>query len=651
MLVMVLMLASMGCWITAGLLALAVSDDRLPMAAGILGSLLGLAGALAVLAGGAGGELVFRFWGARASLEVDALSAAFLLPLQLVAGLGMAYGRDYWPLDAAKGSGRWLRCSFALLAAGMTLVFTARQGILFLVAWEFMAMAAMLLIATEHERPEVGRGAWVYLACTHAGTVLLTIMVILLARRLGGYNWTPGGTLRQPAMDAAILLLGLAGFGFKAGLVPLHFWLPAAHSGTPSNGSALLSAVMLKAGVYGFLRVSSLLPPVDHLGGVIMAVGGATALYGVGCALAQRDYKRLLAYSSVENLGIVFLGVGLGMAGRAHGNPWMTALGFGAAIFHVWNHAAFKSLLFLGAGAMLHATGTRDLERLGGLAARMPRTVLVMFPAVLAVAALPPFNGFASEWLLYRGLFAPFLNLGGWAEGLALAALSLTGGLAAVAFAKFFGFAFLGEPRSPEAAAAHDPGPWMAWPMAILACLCLALSLGSPLLLPLLDRVLAVLARGDAPQLAAGLTRDLWVFAGLSALLMLLAGAGLLWLRRARPAAEPRPGTWDCGYARPTARMQYSASSFAYGWGENIPGLRLRARRLRTLFPKAMAVETEFHDVVGDGLVAPRTGRLAQRLLRFRSLQQGQLPVYLLYILVTLVLVFLWLIIRPWLLG
>ncbi len=650
MLVMVLMVASMGCWIGAGLGGLLASGDRAPVALGVLGALLGLAGALAVLLGGGPGELVFRFWGATASLEVDALSAAFLLPLHLVAGLGIAYGQGYWPLDAAKGTGRWARASFALLAAAMTLVFTARQGLLFLVAWELMAMAAMLLIATEHERPEVMRGAWVYLACTHAGTVLLTLMVILLAQRLGGYAWTPLGGPAQPARDTLILVLALAGFGFKAGLVPLHFWLPAAHAGTPSHGSALLSAVMLKAGVYGFLRISCLLPPVEHLGGAVLAAGAATALYGVGCALAQRDYKRLLAYSSVENLGIIFMGVGLGLTGRAEHQAWMAALGFGGAIFHVWNHAAFKSLLFFGAGAVLHATGTRDLEVLGGLAARMPRTALTLFPAVLAVSALPPFNGFVSEWLLYRGLFAAFMGGGAWAEGLALAALAFTGGLAAVAFAKFFGFAFLGEPRSAQAEAAHDPGRGMWLPMAALAGLCLALSLGSALLLPLLDRVVAVLAPGQGPLLALGLTRELGLFAALAALLLALAGAALLWLRR-RPAAQARPGTWDCGYARPTARMQYTASSFAHGWGEAMPGLRQRVRRIKALFPKALAYHSEFQDVIGEGLVAPRTDRLAIRLLRYRGLQQGQLPVYLLYILVTLVGVFLWLLIRPRLLG
>jgi formate hydrogenlyase subunit 3/multisubunit Na+/H+ antiporter MnhD subunit len=650
MLVVALMLAAMGCWIGAGLMGLVVTDDRGPIGLGLLGAALGLAGALTVLLGGATASLSFPFWGVSAVLEVDALSAAFLLPLHLVAGLGLVYGKAYWPLDAAKGSGRWVRVFFGLLVAAMNLVFIARQGVLFLVAWELMAMAAMLLICTEHERPEVMRGAWVYLACTHVGTMLLTAMVILLAQRLGGYVWHASNPFSRPVLDGGILVLALLGFGFKAGLVPLHFWLPAAHAGSPSHVSAILSAVMLKAGVYGVLRVSGLLPPVPHLGAAVMGIGAVTALGGVGCALAQRDYKRLLAYSSVENIGIIFMGVGLGWTGRAMHDPWIAALGFGAAILHMWNHAAFKSLLFFGAGSVLHATGTRDMERLGGLAGRMPRTAMVLFPAVLAVSALPPFNGFVGEWLLYRGLFASFLGGGAWAEGLALTALAITGGLAGVAFAKFFGFIFLGLARSPEAEQAHDPGISMIAPMAALAGLCLALSLGSVWLLPALDRVLAVLAPGDRPLLVLGLGRDLTLLAGMAALLLAFGAGALLWLRRSA-SAGPRPGTWDCGYARPTARMQYSASSFADGWGASVPGLRSRVRRIRALFPRSIGFHSSFQDPVGEGVVAPRTELLALRLLRYRGLQQGQLPMYLLYILITLVAVFLWLIIRPWLLG
>jgi hydrogenase-4 component B len=657
MLVVALMLASMACWTGAALAGLVAGRDRIPTALGVLAAALGLGGAVAALLGAPEASLAFPFWGGRASLEVDALSAAFLAPLHLVAGLGLVYGGAYWPLDAPRG-GRWLRFGYGLLAAAMTLVFTARQGVLFLVGWEVMAMAAMLLIGTEHERPEVLRGTWVYLACTHTGTVFLIAMAVLLGPRLGGLSWHASNPLPQPGLDAVILVLALVGFGFKAGLAPLHFWLPAAHAGAPSHVSAILSAVMLKAGVYGVLRIGGLLPPVPYLGGSVLALGAATALFGAGCALAQRDYKRLLAYSSIENIGIIFMGVGLGWAGRATGHPWLAALGFGGALLHVWNHAAFKSLLFLGAGAALHATGTRDLEAAGGLAARMPRTALAMFPAALAVSALPPFNGFVSEWLLYRGLFTAIGGGGAWLEGLALMALALTGGLAAVAFAKFFGFLFLGEPRSEAAAHAHDPAPAMGAPMAVLAGVCLALSLGAALLLRPLDRVLAVLLPGSGPAPAAaaglagtGLARDLGLMAALSALLLALAALALRALGGARRPSPERPGTWDCGYARPTARMQYSASSFADAWSGKLPGFRHRVRRVRGLFPKPVSYHSAFEDPVGGGVVAPRTERVVRRLLRYRGLQQGQLPIYLLYILITLVAVCLWLVIRTRLLG
>jgi len=654
MLVLALMLASMGCWIGAGVAALWARRDRVPAALGLLGALLGLGGALSALLGAPGTGLEFPFWGGRASLEVDALSAAFLVPLHLVAGLGVVYGGAYWPLDAPRG-GRWLRFGYGLLAASMTLVFTARQGVLFLVGWEAMAMAAMLLIGTEHERPEVLRGTWVYLACTHTGTVLLIAMVALLGPRLGGLSWHASNPLPHPGLDALILVLALLGFGFKAGLAPLHFWLPAAHAGAPSHVSAILSAVMLKAGVYGVLRISGLLPPVPHLGGAVLALGAATALYGAGCALAQRDFKRLLAYSSIENIGIIFMGIGLGWIGRAAANPWLAALGFGGAILHVWNHSAFKSLLFFGAGSVLHATGTRDLEATGGLAARMPRTAMAMLPAVLAVSALPPFNGFVGEWLLYRGFFTAIRDGGAWLEGLALTALALTGGLAAVAFAKFFGFLFLGEPRSEAAEHAHDPAAAMGVPMAALAAICLALSLGSALLLRPLDRVLAVLgpapAGGPAALAGSGLGLDLAVMAALAALLLALGALAVRALRDPRHRSPDRPGTWDCGYARPTARMQYSASSFADAWSGKLPGSRERIRRVRGLFPGTVAYRSEFLDPVGGGLVAPRTERMVQRLLRYRRLQQGQLSMYLLYILITLVAVCLWLVIRPRILG
>jgi formate hydrogenlyase subunit 3/multisubunit Na+/H+ antiporter MnhD subunit len=657
MLDVALVLASAGCWL-AGALASAVPrvPERLATGLGLLGSLLALGAALHLLTGGPASGLDFRVWGFPARLELDALSAAFLLPLHLVGGLGLIYGQRYWPAQLAWGSGRSLRFFYGLLVAAMTLLFLARHGLVFLVAWELMAVSAFFLVGTEHEKPEVRRASWVYLACTHTGTLLLTALVILLAQRSGGLLWTALPASTSPWLEGGILLLAVAGFGFKAGLLPLHFWLPSAHASAPSHVSAILSAVMLKTGIYGILRVSTLLPDVPRgVGGTLLALGALTALYGVGNALAQRDYKRLLAYSSIENLGIIAMGVGLGWTGRATRDPWLMALGFGGAIFHVWNHALFKSLLFYGAGALLHATGTRDMEALGGLARRMPRTALAVFPAVLAVAALPPFNAFLSEWFLYRGLFASLGRGYPWSAALGLVGLALAGGLAAVAFARFFGTLFLGSPRSELPHHAHDPVPSMVLPMAVLAGLCLAVGLGAFLLLPLLDRVIAVLAPGAPALLAAGLRADFHRLAAVELGLLILVALGFRWLRGpvdAIPAAAQADlPTWDCGYAAPVVRAQYTGSSFADAWAPVQPGLRARMPRLRGLFPGAASFRQAFREPFGEVFLEPRLARLVERLLRFRRLQPGHLPVYLLYVLLTLLGILVWMLVRGRLLG
>jgi hydrogenase-4 component B len=656
MLAVALVLVAACCWLGAACLALSARvDERWSRWLGSLGALLATLGALLVLVTGTPSHLEFPFWRGPARLEVDALSAAFLLPLQLVAVLGLLYGREYWPLDLPKGSGRTLRGWYGCLVAAMTCLFVARHGLAFLLAWELMAMAAFLLIGTEHEKPEVRHAAWVYLVCTHTGTALLTAMVILLAYRSGGLLWLPLPAGTASALDVWILPLAILGFGFKAGLLPLHFWLPSAHASAPSHVSAILSAVMLKTGIYGILRISSLMPAIPHgFGSALLALGALSAVYGVGNALAQRDYKRLLAYSSIENLGIIAMGLGLGLAGRASHDPWLVALGFGGAIFHVWNHAIFKSLLFFGAGNILHATGTRDMEALGGLAARMPRTALLLFPAVLAVSALPPFNAFLSEWFLYRGIFASLSRGYPWSAALALVALAFTGGLAAVAFAKFYGILFLGTPRSAAVEHAHDPSPTMLVPMAILAGLCLLTGLAGLLLLPCLDRIVAVVAPGSAPLLATGLRVDLRILAGAEALLLVCGLLAYQWWRRSQPAPEPTllpPPTWDCGYAVTVPRAEYTGSSFSDAWAPLQPGLKARIRRIAALFPKPVAFRSEFRDPVGELIVEPRVASLAQRLLRFRGLQPGYLSIYILYVLLALLGVFLWLLLRGRVVG
>jgi hydrogenase-4 component B len=611
-----------------------------------LGSALGLAGvALHLRTGDAQTAVLGTLPIGRVAFGLDALAALFLVPIFLVSALGSLYGASYWTGAERAASGRRLRLAWGVMTASMAGVVLAADAVLFLVAWELMAVAAFFLIGTEEERPEVRRAAWVYLVATHAGTLCLIGFFALLGSAQGSFAlWPRLDAAGASGVGTALFALGLLGFGLKAGLVPLHVWLPGAHASAPSHVSALLSGVLLKAGVYGLVRVCALLPePPAWWGGVLLAAGAATGVLGIALAAAQQDLKRLLAYSSIENVGVVAIGVGLAALGRSSGRPDLVALGLGGALLHVLNHSLMKPLLFFAAGGVLHATGTRQLSSLGGLARAMPRTFAIFVLGAAAICGLPPLNGFASELLLYLGLLraaAPDGPQGlAWA-GLAAPALALTGALALASFVKVAGIAFAGAPRSPAAAAAHDPGPGMLGPMAALALGCLLLGLLPGAAVPLLQRAVAVwdpAAGAAAPRLAA-----LAPFGRVSAAGIALAaalGLGAAALRR-RPSRRPPALTWDCGYARPTPRMQYVGASFS----ETLVGLfdwAVRSRRtppaLGGPFPGAARFESDVPDAVLDGVVLPLAGAGDRALARVRVLQRGPVQMYLLYVLLAVV--------------
>ena len=401
-------LAALLLHLAGGLLPLAGGGRSLERAAAALsavGSLVGLAGAgRAFLAPRP--ELLAAPWhvpGGAILLRLDALSAAFLVVIFLVSGLGSVYGLGYWSRAERPRSAARLRFFFALMTVGLALVVTAAHTILFLLAWELMALSAFFLVATEDDQAEVRRAAWVYLVATHAGTACLFAAFALLRAGTGSFE------LRKLALSPSVsvaFLLVVVGFGMKAGIVPLHFWLPAAHANAPSHVSALMSGVMLKAGIYGILRFTSLVdvPPL-WWGLLVAGLGSVSAVSGIALAAGQTDVKRALAYSSIENMGIVWLGIGLALAGRTLGRPSWVALGFCGGLFHVLSHACFKSLLFFGSGGVMHAAHTRSMERLGGLAKRMPVTASLFLVGALAAAGLPLFNGFVGEWLIALGLF------------------------------------------------------------------------------------------------------------------------------------------------------------------------------------------------------------------------------------------------------
>ena len=614
-----------------------------------------IAGALAVFAGGrsllTGASptitlpIPFPFGAPR--LEMDPLTAWFVIVIGMIGGMAAVYGRSYLSNQPRRTiSLSW--CWYNLLLAAMLLVVLARDGFFFLVFWEVMSLSSFFLVVHDHEKCGVVRAGWTYLIATHLGTAFLLVMFMLLGSpdSMDFVHFNPAVV---PGGASLIFALALVGFGTKAGLVPLHVWLPEAHPVAPSHVSALMSGVMVKIGIYGLLRVLTFLgPPPSGWGWVMIFIGVVTGLTGVLFALVQHDLKRLLAYSTVENIGIIVLALGLGVLGIAAGNIVVATMGICAALLHTLNHALFKSLLFLGAGAVLHASGTGRMDRLGGMLRYMPYTGAAFLVGAAAISALPPLNGFVSEFLVYAAAFHVMsVGASAWSGLIAVAAMALIGGLAVACFTKAFGIIFLGSPRSKTASQAHEAPAGMRTAMILLALLCLGAGLGGPwlvgLVMPAISQLLPVSMSLNELQ---GIFHMLpWIsYAGLGLLIgtALLLGLRAVLLR----GREIRSGeTWDCGYAAPSPRMQYSAASFVQPIGSMFAGLMRTRRRLQApqgLFPTAARLETETPDFFVQSCFAPIVRGLARLAAAFRDLQQGRTHLCILYIVATLLLMLIW---------
>jgi len=573
-------------------------------------------------------------------LGADTLSAFFLAPVFLLGALGAVYSLGYWPQRRRRRSGRKLSLFWGFLVAGMALLLVARHALAFLLGWETMALAAFFLVSLEDHRSECRRAGLIYLIATHVGTLALFGMFALWRWATGSYALEPAAGLPLGVMNA-LFLLALAGFGMKAGVMPLHFWLPGAHANAPSPVSAMLSGVMLKMGIYGLVRMLFLMPqPPAFWGGSLLLLGCASGLLGVAFAIGQHDLKRLLAYHSVENIGIILIGLGLALLGRSSNQPAWVALGLAGGLLHVWNHGLFKALLFFGAGSVVRATGTREIDRLGGLAKAMPATAAMFLVGAVAICGLPPLNGFVSEWFVYLGLLRSGIGpQHGSAAIVAAPVLAMIGALAVACFVKVVGAVFLGLPRSSATAFARE-SPWpMLAPMAVLAAACAVIGLAPVLVSPVLERVSEPWLPAGQAGLAVGSLAPVQTISLLTA--ALLAMIGLVGLGvRARGRARAGVGTWDCGYAQPTSRMQYTAASFAqmivtlFAWI-----LRPRTHRphLGGPFPQAAALKSHVDDAVLDRMLTPAVDRVVERFGWFRRFQQGLTQHYILYILITVI--------------
>ncbi len=633
---------SPGPLILAGGVALAaafVAGWRLPrlwLGTTLAGAVCLLLASAVVLTGGAGTGWEWRngltLGGEQIHLELDALGALFLALLSVIGGGGAVYAREYWtekrhPRTVGPG-----RVAWAALMLSIGGVLLARNGLHFLIAWELFALSAYVLVSLERGRREVRAAGWLYLVASHGATLCLFAFFAVMAARTG--SWELGAMRDHPEL-APLFWLALFGFGVKAGLFPLHVWLPSAHANAPSHVSAIMSGMCLKVGIYGLIRFSGWLPLPAAAGWVVVIVGLASAVLGVAFALGQHDLKRLLAYHSVENIGIILIGLGFALVATSQGHAAWGRLALVGGLLHVWNHGLFKALLFLGAGSVLHATGTREMSRLGGLWRSMPWTTGLFALGAAAIAGLPPLNGFVSEWLVYLGLFEAVTS-SGMAALPAVAAvvlLALTGAMALACFTKVCGVVFLGAPRTPAAARAHESGWWMRGPMLLLAVACVAIGLAPVWFWPAVARAAAdwnPAWSGVEPPASLAALGVLHVSLAVGA-----AGAVALLWQWTRHNGMRRAVTWDCGYAAPSPRMQYTAGSFAdliTGWFAWILRPQRHGEPIAEIFPGQAGHGQRTPETVLEFVLVPVAGVVMHLATAARRLQHGRVQAYLFYL-------------------
>jgi len=588
-------------------------------------------------------------------LTLDPLGGFFLALIGFAAVPASIYAMGSSPGE------RRDRFAYLVFVLSMCLVPLAANTMTFAITWELMSLASYFLVLHDRESKASIYAGWVYAVMTHAGLACLLAGMLLLGAWTGSprfEDWRAAApALSGAARNAVFVLLGL-GFAGKAGVIPLHVWLPLAHPAAPSHVSALMSSVMIKLGVYGLLRMSLywLGAGPAWWGVAILIAGAASSVIGVLYALVDHDLKRLLAFHSIENIGIILLGVGSAVLYHGAGLPAPALLGLAAALYHTVNHAAFKALLFLGAGAVVHATGTRNMEELGGLIKRMPWTAACFLVGSAAIAALPPLNGFVSEWLTFVALFqnrhlaAVGLNL---VFILGIASLALTGGLAMACFVKAFGITFLALPRSDAAAHAHEAPVTMRLAMLTLAASCVALGLGPTLVIPVLGAVAASVL-GEAPPATVGDWLTLHVsggYASLSTLAIAIAlGAALLvplvTLSLVRASRRTRDyETWGCGRIMQTARMEYTATAFANPFKRVFDFFYRPTKRLdiefhpeSRFFVQRIEYENPARSIFHDWLYRPALDLLRAGARAAGALQSGSANLYLAYILAALLL-------------
>jgi hydrogenase-4 component B len=581
----------------------------------------------------------------------DSLSLFFIVPLLILALCGALYGPRYMDEHHADRT-HWL--FYSLLIAGMIGVLIARNAVLFLLAWEVMSLASYFLVISDHKEESNIKAGWIYFITAHIGTAFLLVLFFTLASISGSFDFSAWASFTFSERQANIIfILALIAFGLKAGFIPFHVWLPLAHPAAPSHVSALMSGIMIKMGIYGILRIMTYLTPYHAWWGFLfIGIGAVSGILGVLFAIGQHNMKKLLAYSSVENIGIIFLGIGLGIIGCVFNAPTIALFGFAGGLLHIVNHSLFKGLLFLGAGAVIRQTGSGELDHLGGLIKSMPRTAALLLIGAIAICGLPFFNGFISEIIIYagsiQGAILPAQPVVSMSCFVVIVSLALIGGLATACFTKIFGIVFLGEPRTAFAQNKEDVPVSMLLGMGILGGLCILIGLGSPLVFSYLIHPVFLLSNNTVPA-DAGLLYSLTVTVSI-----LLAGCALLIIgiflvkkmldRKKSVISET--GTWDCGYATSDPTIQYTASSFTAPVVDFFKRPLAHREDMEQSIAYFPTEKWKFHTSVTDWflyrLCAPAFQSCDRFFASFRWFQSGKSGQYVLYIAITVLGLIVW---------
>jgi hydrogenase-4 component B len=644
---------AIGVILIAGILPLAISRQFNLMKAGCvlimaLGCVIGLIDVLSFLLAPAEAATMSWPWLHifTLSFKLDTVSAFFLIPIFLISPLALLYSFHY--LEKPEQSSRVALNYFCygLLVASMALVATANNIVTFALAWEIMSLSSFFLVVYEYQAKETRKAGYLYFIFAQGGAMFLFAAFAVIYSHTGNFSFDQVASLPEK-IKLIVFILAFIGFGSKAGIFPLHIWLPHAHPAAPSHISAVMSGVMIKMGIYGIIRIYSLLNSPDMSYAIIVVIAGmVTGILGVIYALGKQDMKKMLAYSSVENIGIILMGLGIGMIGVANDSTGMAFFGFSGAFLHVFNHSIFKSLLFMGAGAVLHKAKTKSINQLGGLMKRMPTTGKTFLAGSVAISGLPPFNGFVGEFLIYFGAFQgmklhglPFIL-----ATLTIISLAVIGGLATACFTKVVGLAFLGEPRTEAAANASEAGFTMQLVMVLLASACLFIGIYPEPFVRLAFsglRDLQMVGAAD-PTLFLTLIRNV----SLTAALFLVIIIGITLLRRmlyVRKQVDSGP-TWGCGFTQPTVRMQYTGTSYAMSmvdfYRPFVPAKTVYTG-IKKIFPGLTTYQTKVVDIAEKSMHQKVVKPLFKLLEKMRWIQHGKIQLYIAYIILAIVVLLL----------